>query len=88
MGCKKGGFPVCPIENELYCRDDSRLDPNRLMQWKIAGSKGCPCTDGFHGYCKSTGERIKCPNGEEPDFLNREGKLVKEMAEDFAKCSF
>ena len=88
MGCKKGGFPECPSQNELYCRDDTQLGPNRLMEWKIAGSKGCPCSDGFHGYCKSTEASIRCPNGEEPDFFNREGKLVKEMADDFSKCRF
>ena len=88
MGCKNGGVPECPQQNELYCQDDTRLGPNRLMEWKIAGSNGCPCPDGFHGYCKSTREPIVCPNGVEPDFSNREGRLIDEIADDFSKCRF
>ena len=88
MGCRKGGVPECLQNdgNELYCRDDTKLGPNRLMEWKIAGANGCPCPDGFHGYCKSTKAAIVCPNGDAPDFSNREGRLISEIADDFSKC--
>jgi hypothetical protein len=47
LGCPKGGYPVCPDIYELYCKDGLHLTPNELLLWKINGSKGCVCKDGF-----------------------------------------
>ena len=87
-GCKKGGFGKCPQEFELHCKDGTHVSPDYYMEWRINRRRGagCPCSDKSMPICKSTGEAMKCPNGDEVDWFNTRGELEKELAEDVREC--
>jgi hypothetical protein len=69
MGCVEGGLPSCPVLGDLICSDGESMDPNKIMELQIAGQSGkCPCKDGKMAKCKQTGEKPKCPNGDDTDF--------------------
>ena len=87
-GCKEGGFGKCPQEFELYCKDGTHVSPDYYMEWRINRRRdaGCPCSDNSMPVCKSTGEAMKCPNGDEVDWFNMRGELEKELAEDVREC--
>lgn len=87
-GCAKGGFPDCPTPGELYCKDGLKLDPSATMRFRTKtaverrqfgkGWKGCACSDGVMPRCKETGEPLKCPSGDFPDYDKYHG--MEELA--------
>ena len=56
-GCKKGGFPDCPKENDLFCKDGAPATANNIMKywatavrqtWQNEAFEPCVCADGSH----------------------------------------